>query len=105
MSHSQQPPPESNHSRSNPASRRPPMLQSALNVADGSSLFIEDRKGDRQNLSYGSPSRHSIPRYKAAGHGRLLGLDPVYRITSRSNSGLEVVNVGIDSTRKSRKQT
>ncbi|KIW88363.1 uncharacterized protein Z519_10932 [Cladophialophora bantiana CBS 173.52] len=71
----------------------------------GESLFVEDHKGDRQNLTYGSLDRHAIPRYRLAGHGGLLGLGPNYRIISRSESHLDVENVEIDSTRRSRKQS
>ncbi|EXJ66595.1 uncharacterized protein A1O5_10266 [Cladophialophora psammophila CBS 110553] len=71
----------------------------------GESLFVEDRKGDRQNLTYGSLDRHAIPRYRPAGHGGLLGLGPNHRIISRSESHLDVDNVEIDSTRRSRKQS
>lgn len=67
-------------------------------------LFVEDRKGDRQNLTYGSLDRHAIPRYRPAGHGALLGVDPRYRITSRSETRCEVENLEIDSARKTRKQ-
>ncbi|OAP64139.1 hypothetical protein AYL99_00111 [Fonsecaea erecta] len=70
-----------------------------------SSLFVEDGKGDRQNLTYGSLDRRAIPRYRPAGHGGLLGLGPNYRIVSRSESQLEVENVEYDSIRRSRRQS
>ncbi|KIX93254.1 uncharacterized protein Z520_11110 [Fonsecaea multimorphosa CBS 102226] len=69
------------------------------------SLFVEDRKGDPQNLTYGSLDRHAVPRYRPVGHGGLLGLGPNYRIVSRSESRLDVENVDIDSTRRSRRQS
>ena len=68
-----------------------------------SSIFIEDRKGDQQNLTYGSSNRHAIPRYRAAGHGRIIGLAPNLRIISRSDSELRVEDSQIDSSRTSRK--
>ncbi|OAL30897.1 hypothetical protein AYO20_08590 [Fonsecaea nubica] len=70
-----------------------------------SSLFVEDCKGDRQNLTYGSLDRHAIPRYRPAGQGGLLGLGPNYRIVSRSDTRLDVENIDIDSTRRSRRQS
>ncbi|EXJ87368.1 hypothetical protein A1O3_04327 [Capronia epimyces CBS 606.96] len=70
-----------------------------------SSLFVVDRKGDRQNLAYGSPDRYAIPRYRVSGSGALLGLGPKYRITSRTETRYEVENVELDSTRKVRRQS
>ncbi|KIW69930.1 hypothetical protein PV04_02244 [Phialophora macrospora] len=81
------------------------IAQSESHPNSQSSCFIEDRKGDTQILSYGSLNRTSIPRYRLAGHGCLLGLDSKYRITSRSESSLQVEDAESDSTRKSRKKT
>ncbi|KIX08024.1 uncharacterized protein Z518_02679 [Rhinocladiella mackenziei CBS 650.93] len=67
--------------------------------------FVEDRRGDRQNLAYGSLDRRSIPRYHTAGNGALIGLPSRYRITSRSETRREVENVDLDSVRRSRKQS
>ena len=68
------------------------------------SSFVEDRKGDQQNLTYGSLDRRAIPRYHTAGRSHLLGLGPNFRITSRTESRLRVEDVAVDSTRKSHKQ-
>ncbi|EXJ61621.1 hypothetical protein A1O7_02050 [Cladophialophora yegresii CBS 114405] len=81
------------------------MARSKSHADSQPSFFIEDRKGDMQILSYGTLNRNSIPRYRAAGRGRLLGLDAKYRITSRTETSLRVEDAESDSTRKSRKET
>ncbi|KAL6253382.1 hypothetical protein RBB50_001105 [Rhinocladiella similis] len=72
---------------------------------DASSWFIEDRRGDRRNLEYASLDRYAIPRYYTVRGGALIGLSPNYRIVSRSDTRREVQNIGLDSGRKSRKQS
>ncbi|EXJ83415.1 hypothetical protein A1O1_07038 [Capronia coronata CBS 617.96] len=72
---------------------------------DATSLFVEDRKGDRQNLAYGSLDRYAVPRYRACGGGAVLGLGPKYRITRRTETRYEVENVELDSTRRTRRQS
>ncbi|KAK5275746.1 hypothetical protein LTR40_012560, partial [Exophiala xenobiotica] len=81
------------------------LLKSTSSQGDGSSVFVEDRKGDRRNLEYASLDRYAIPRYHASGGGALIGLGPNYRIISKSDTRREVQNVELDSTRKSRKQS
>lgn len=72
---------------------------------EGSHLFTEDGKGDYQNLAYGSIHRYSIPRYHLVGRGRVVGLDPHFRITSKSDRRREVSTVGADSSRRLRKDS
>lgn len=96
------------HHVSRSASQLPKSQSESLSsqgVSRVATLFIEDRRGDRQNLTYGALDRHAIPRYRPAGHGALLGLKPNYRVTSRSESRVEVEDVEVDSARKSTKQS
>lgn len=92
------------HHVSRPASRLQ-TSQSEFPSFQGAPLFVEDRRGDRQNLTYGALDRHAIPRYRPAGQGALLGLKNNYRVTSRSDSRIEVDDVEVDSARKSNKQS
>lgn len=55
------------------------------------SSFIEDRKGDQYNATYGSLHRYSIPRYRAAGYHRIVGLDRAYTIQSSSEGKSRIV--------------
>ncbi|KAF1811803.1 DUF1740-domain-containing protein [Eremomyces bilateralis CBS 781.70] len=48
--------------------------------SDGSKLYVVDRKGDRQNLIYGSLGRYSIPLYRRSGNGGVLGVQASHRI-------------------------
>ncbi|OCT49612.1 hypothetical protein CLCR_06610 [Cladophialophora carrionii] len=114
MSRSQYDIPSAHQKHSHHAYRRSSSAITATNVPTArgeprtnsqSSIFVEDRKGDMQILAYGSLHRNSVPRYRPAGRGRVLGLDPKYRITSRSETALWVEDAESDSTRKSRKET
>lgn len=51
--------------------------------------FTFDRRGDRQNLSYGL-GQYGVSRFRSAGHGRLLGLDGKFKI-SRETGNVELV--------------
>nr|KAK5450986.1 snoRNA-binding rRNA-processing protein utp10 [Exophiala xenobiotica] len=95
----------SSHRHSNEAREPGQVTKSTSSQGDGSSVFVEDRKGDRRNLEYASLDRYAIPRYHASGGGALIGLGPNYRIISKSDTRREVQNVELDSTRKSRKQS
>ncbi|KAL2410637.1 hypothetical protein ABEF94_004301, partial [Exophiala dermatitidis] len=75
------------------------------NGGGDNALYVEDRRGDRQNLAYGALDRYAVPRYRASGGGVLLGLDRRYRIISRSETRCEIENVEIDSSRRTRKQS
>lgn len=79
--------------------------ESTSTASDKAGLFIEDRKGDRQNLEYASLDRYAIPRYYTAGNGGLIGLGRNYRIISRTETRREVENVELDSIRRSRRQS
>ena len=48
-------------------------------------VFVIDRRGDSDNVRYGSIHRYSIPRYSRAGHGSVVGLHPSIKI-DRVNS-------------------
>ncbi len=74
-------------------------------AAQVSPLFVEDRKGDHQNLTYGSLDKHVISRYQRAGRGRLLGVDSHYHITSRPGAIVVLEDITLDSTRKHPKAT
>jgi len=67
--------------------------------------FTTDTKGDRQNLVYGSLDRSSVPKYRNAGYGRLLGLPRAYRMLSTSSSKREILDESLDSSRLSRRQS
>lgn len=95
----------SSHRHSSEAREPAYATKSSSSQSDGSSVFVEDRRGDRRNLEYASLDRYAIPRYHAAGGGALIGLGPNYRIISKSDARRDVQNVELDSTRKSRKQS
>ena len=46
---------------------------------DAPDLFVVDKTGDPNNLSYGTIHRYSIPSYYRAGSGRVVGLSSEYR--------------------------
>ncbi|KAJ9605775.1 hypothetical protein H2200_009624 [Cladophialophora chaetospira] len=95
------------HSRldSRLSKERPPKPMSRPAEVDRPSLFSKDLTGDRHNLTYESPDKHTVPRYQRAGHGRLLGLQHNYRITSRPGPIAEVEDAAVDSTRRVPKKT
>ena len=47
-------------------------------------LFVEDRRGDIQNLVYGSISRYSIPAFHRIGAGSVIGAKPSLKIERNS---------------------
>jgi len=47
---------------------------------DSGELFIEDRRGDVQNLVYGSIHRYSIPAFHRIGAGSVIGAKPSLKI-------------------------
>ena len=56
-------------------------LAEQLNAAPNETkYFAEDRRGDPFNLTYGNLHRYSVPRYRTAGHGRVLGLPRNYKL-------------------------
>jgi hypothetical protein len=44
------------------------------------SLYISDRRGDADNLHYGSISRYHVPSYNRRGYGGVVGVEPGIRI-------------------------
>src|SRR5271156_3782018 len=46
-----------------------------------SEFYTVDRRGNIQNLQYGSLSEYDIPRYRTIGYGRVLGLDSRFRVS------------------------
>ncbi|KAK9317751.1 NRDE-2, necessary for RNA interference-domain-containing protein [Lipomyces starkeyi] len=43
-------------------------------------LYAVDTRRDMDNLTYGKPSKYSVPKYYRVGGGRVLGLGPEYRL-------------------------
>ncbi len=71
--------------RSRSRERRPKQLvEERLPVQitsnDSTELFVEDRRGDIQNLVYGSIHRYNIPAFHRIGAGRVLGADANLKI-------------------------
>lgn len=60
----------------------------------GTETFVEDRKGDRHNLTYGTLHRYSIPNYYRSGRGNVLGLSKYYKI-DRDRSEVDSLLVGV----------
>src|SRR2546423_6633497 len=54
--------------------------------------FFEDRKGDQYNVTYGSLHRYSIPRYRTAGYGRVIGLGRRHKILQVSDGHARILN-------------
>jgi len=72
---------------------------------DETSFFVVDRKGDRRNLEYGAPDRYSVPRYRSAGRGSVIGLARNYRVTDASQTLRVVEDIEIDSSRRSQRHS
>jgi hypothetical protein len=51
-----------------------------ITTSDSRELFVEDRRGDVQNLVYGSIHRYSIPAFHRIGAGNVLGAKPGLKI-------------------------
>lgn len=51
-----------------------------------SDLYVDDRKGDKYNVIYGTIHRYNIPQYHRAGFGNVLGLKAVYKIDRDSEA-------------------
>lgn len=66
--------------------------QAVLNSGDGVAVFVEDRKGDRYNVMYGSVHRYNIPRYRTAGHRRVVGLGRTYKILQASDGNRRILS-------------
>jgi hypothetical protein len=47
---------------------------------DTSEIYVIDKKGDENNVVFGTLHRYSIPAFFRAGQGRVLGLSTDYRI-------------------------
>lgn len=69
---------------------------------EADTLFKLDIKGDRQNLAYQSLHQASIPIYRPAGRGNVIGLDRGFRILKSSDTGRKVVVSSLDSGVKQR---
>ena len=68
-------------------------------------FFRLDTKGDRQNLTYQSLHQASIPKYRTAGRGNVIGLDKGFRIIKDADSRRKVVASGLDSNVRQRQQS
>lgn len=60
-------------------------------LQSASDTYVVDRRGDPNNLTYGSLHRYSIPPYHRIGFGRVLGLSSSYRINSSASSESNLV--------------
>ncbi|CAD0106464.1 unnamed protein product [Aureobasidium uvarum] len=69
------------------AASRPPSL---LHHDENAGLFVVDRKGDQQNVTYERLHKYSIPSYHRVGHGNILGLPLRFKI-DRAESTLDKV--------------
>ena len=64
-------------------------------------LFYRDTKGDRDNLAYGSIHKYSVPKYRLAGRGSLLGLPRDLKVVEASDGRVRKVTAhGRDSARR-----
>ncbi|KAF2216121.1 hypothetical protein CERZMDRAFT_93424 [Cercospora zeae-maydis SCOH1-5] len=55
-----------------------------------SDLFLIDRRGDSKNVEYGSLHRYSVPPYRRAGNGRVIGLDAGFKIDRETSTDKDV---------------
>ncbi|KPI42467.1 uncharacterized protein AB675_9517 [Cyphellophora attinorum] len=55
-----------------------------------------DLRGDVNNLQYGSLEKSKIPKYRLSGHGRVIGLDRSFRISTHSQEHREVITGSFD---------
>ena len=71
--------------------------------SDSGQYYVEDRKGDSQNLTYASLHRYAIPRHRNAGFRRVIGLDRNYFTSSSvEQSGTFIDNVQVDGDERKR---
>ncbi|KAK9247671.1 NRDE-2, necessary for RNA interference-domain-containing protein [Lipomyces tetrasporus] len=70
-------------------------------------LYAIDTRRDLDNLTYGKPSKYSVPKYYRVGRGRVLGLGPEFRLeqSMEEDSGPAVIvrDSGRDSETKTRR--
>ncbi|CAK4031146.1 Hypothetical predicted protein [Lecanosticta acicola] len=67
---------------------RSQVIESAIapDEFEESDLFIIDRRGDAKNVEFGSLHRYSIPGYRRAGYGNIIGVETSTKIDrERSN--------------------
>ena len=70
---------------------------------DSSQYYVEDRKGDPQNLSYGSLHQYAIPRHRNAGFRRIIGLGRShFTSVSTDQPGIFVDNAQVDGDERKR---
>ncbi|KAJ5161399.1 DUF1740-domain-containing protein [Penicillium capsulatum] len=76
---------DASHSRVAPAkengSGKGLITDASATTASG---FLIDRTGDRHNLTYGPSHRYSIPGYRRAGSGAVMGIPGIHKIDRRS---------------------
>jgi tetratricopeptide (TPR) repeat protein len=83
------------HSHNSPRlkiARSETAAQAVLGSGDGIPNFIEDRKGDQDNVTYGSVHRYSIPRYRTAGHRRVVGLGRMHKILQSPEGNTRILS-------------
>ena len=76
--------------------------EGATRLPEAESLFRLDTRGDRQNLAYGGLHQASIPKYRTAGRGNVIGLDKGFRILKSSDSRRKVLASGLYSNFRTR---
>lgn len=57
-----------------------PEITTLVRRDQNSHLFVVDRDGDQQNVAYGRLHKYSIPDYRRAGYGNILGLHLRFKI-------------------------
>ncbi|KAM3422574.1 hypothetical protein BST61_g68 [Cercospora zeina] len=60
-------------------------------VLEESDLFLIDRRGDSKNVEYGGLHRYSIPPYRRAGYGRVIGLNANVKIDRDTSTDKDIV--------------
>jgi hypothetical protein len=64
-----------------------------------------DLRGDSNNLQYGSLEKSKIPKYRLAGHGRVIGLDRIFRISPPSEGHRKVIAGNLDLPHRRRDES
>jgi len=88
-----------NHHSSNPPRSRHGgsddsiLKKNIYEVPEKSDLFILDRRGDAQNVQFGSLHQYSIPLYRRIGHGRLVGTPDSIKLNHKESTEKRAVLV------------
>lgn len=71
---------------------------------DTNDLFVEDRRGDIQNLVYGSIHRYSVPAFHRIGAGSVLGANPGHKIERNSAEDKGIILIDRRNDRKGERE-